>query len=618
MLNNCKNSHWGSGACSCEFTSSSGGVKPPYVSPRPSSYPGKVLTSANGYNSLFAGVGHSVTGEGEERIVRGWKMGKTAMARSLALGVFAGVAAAALILVCAEAATNGQAPGQLPGQPPGSIQNPPSAPLHLPHIGGAKQEQPRPETATEGQVCVLLWFDTEDYILPQSDDAAKRIAVFLTEQGVPATFKVVGEKARTLQRRQRQDVISALAQHEIGYHANTHSQHPTVAEYEANLDWDRGVEEFNRRERPGFDDVGRIFGKKPTAYGQPGSSWAPQVFPALQKWGVRVYLDDGKQVGLRGRPFWYGGLLNIFNLRDGEDFRPDATWSNLDAVKVRFHDAYDRLSSRKEGGVISIYFHPCEFIHQEFWDAANFSNGANPRPEKWKVPNMRPVADTERAFQFFEDLVKFLKSFPRVQFMTASRAAERLHDRAQMHVFSAEEVGAIAGQVSPEVTFQTGDSFDLSASEVFYVINKYLAGIVGRQGTGSVLLERTPYGPAPAPEPLTARLVVPWDQVARTIPDVQDELDKGGRIPSAVWLGSQSVPPESYLVAIAQAAQSIMQKGGMPDSVTFAPARLAASDYVADDSPDLWGWIIFPHGFHAPKMMSLAKLQAWTLKPATK
>jgi len=27
------------------------------------------------------------------------------------------------------------------------------------------------------------WFDTEDYILPQSDDAAKRLATFLTEQG---------------------------------------------------------------------------------------------------------------------------------------------------------------------------------------------------------------------------------------------------------------------------------------------------------------------------------------------------------------------------------------------------------------------------------------------------
>lgn len=62
-----------------------------------------------------------------------------------------------------------------------------------------------------GPVDFVLWFDTEDYILPASDDAVKRIADFLNGQGIRATFKVVGEKARTLERRHRRDVISALA-----------------------------------------------------------------------------------------------------------------------------------------------------------------------------------------------------------------------------------------------------------------------------------------------------------------------------------------------------------------------------------------------------------------------
>jgi peptidoglycan/xylan/chitin deacetylase (PgdA/CDA1 family) len=123
------------------------------------------------------------------------------------------------------------------------------------------------EPMAEGSVYVVLWFDTEDYILPQSDDAAKRVAEILSREGVRATFKVVGEKGRTLERRGRRDVIEALAQHEIGYHSNTHSQHPTVAEYESKLDWKEGAEEFTRRERPGFEDLRRIFGKAPTCYG---------------------------------------------------------------------------------------------------------------------------------------------------------------------------------------------------------------------------------------------------------------------------------------------------------------------------------------------------------------
>src|SRR5712664_3177975 len=59
-----------------------------------------------------------------------------------------------------------------------------------------------PEAQVEaGRVDLILWFDTEDYLLPADDDAAKRLAEMLTERGIRATFKIVGEKARTLARR---------------------------------------------------------------------------------------------------------------------------------------------------------------------------------------------------------------------------------------------------------------------------------------------------------------------------------------------------------------------------------------------------------------------------------
>jgi len=45
--------------------------------------------------------------------------------------------------------------------------------------------------------------------------------------------------------------------------------------YLSNLGWDEGVAEFEPpRESPGYDDVARIFGVKPTCYGAAGgSSW---------------------------------------------------------------------------------------------------------------------------------------------------------------------------------------------------------------------------------------------------------------------------------------------------------------------------------------------------------
>jgi hypothetical protein len=69
-----------------------------------------------------------------------------------------------------------------------------------------------PEKTLSAPIYVALWFDTEDYLLPASDDAAKRIAEMFTREGLRPTFKVVGEKARVLEQRQRTDVIAALAQ----------------------------------------------------------------------------------------------------------------------------------------------------------------------------------------------------------------------------------------------------------------------------------------------------------------------------------------------------------------------------------------------------------------------
>jgi hypothetical protein len=166
----------------------------------------------------------------------------------------------------------------------------------------------------DGPVYVALWFDTEDYIEPAADDAALRIARDLTGLGVRATFKIVGEKARVLEQRGRWDVVRALALHDIGYHSNFHSVQPTPALYLRDLGYVEGAAEFERREGAGALDLARIFGVRPSCYGQPGNSWAPQANAALRRMGIPVYLDEGSQVGLNDQPFWYGGLLHVYNM----------------------------------------------------------------------------------------------------------------------------------------------------------------------------------------------------------------------------------------------------------------------------------------------------------------
>src|SRR6266446_4857561 len=175
------------------------------------------------------------------------------------------------------------------------------------------------DASSPAEVDVILWFDTEDYLLPADDDACKRLAEMLTERKIRATFKLVGEKARVLEKRGRRDVIAALKKHDIGYHANFHSVHPTPSEYLAECGLLDGVAEFVRREGGGAADVRRIFGL-PTlsCYGQPGSSWGAQAIVGLRQIGVApsgvpCYVDEGTHVGLRGKPFWYAGALVVYD-----------------------------------------------------------------------------------------------------------------------------------------------------------------------------------------------------------------------------------------------------------------------------------------------------------------
>ena len=144
-----------------------------------------------------------------------------------------------------------------------------------------------------------------------------------------------------------------------------------------------------------------------------------------------------------------------------------------------------------------------------------------------------------------------------------------------MHVFSTEEVGAIAGQVDSNVSFQTADGLGLSASQVFYILNKYVAGTIRKGASDTLILDGTAYGPDSAGAPLTAQVIVPWSQVARTVLDVQDDLAKTGRIPSAIWLGSRQIPPESYLVGIAagSAEYPAKRRASRDGSVRSRPSR---------------------------------------------
>lgn len=472
----------------------------------------------------------------------------------------------------------------------------------------------RTTAQTNAPIYITLWFDTEDYVLPQSDDAAKRLAEMLTRLKVKATFKVVGEKARVLEQRQRQDVIAALKKHEIGYHSNLHSGQPTPAVYLQHAGWEDGSAEFYRREIQGIRDIERIFGVTPICYGQPGSSWASQTYPALKRLGVSMYLDESNQVGIDEQPFYYGGMLNVFKMRANAVRMDLGKPNNLADAQTEFQQAVERLRQRG-GGTLSIYYHPCEFVHREFWDGVNFRRGANPPRSEWKLPPTQTAAEIERNFRDFEQYVQFMQKQPGVQFVHCADLLKLYRDGAQTASFTVKDIATLAQAVQKEITFQPLNGFTVSAADSFGLLTAaYLARLDGK--SAPLKLQQL-YGPARSftasvggTKPTTIRQI----EFAETVKDVARFQQTHGRVPDEVWLGAQSIAPQDYLATLGAVLENWPTQ--LNATITLRQGKFTADRYVAEDSPKLWGWVIFPEGFHAPKLMEVARLQAWTLKPA--
>jgi hypothetical protein len=388
--------------------------------------------------------------------------------------------------------------------------------------------------------------------------------------------------------------------------------------YLQNAGWEDGRAEFRRREEQGVKDIERIFGVTPAAYGQPGSAWAPQTYPALRDMGIKVYLDEADHVGIDDQPFYYGGMLNIFKMRSNLVRMPLSGGASLAEGEATFNKVRASIVARG-GGTISIYYHPNEWVQTEFWDAVNFRHGANPPPSDWKKPGVRPAAETERAFADFEQFVRFMKSQRGVRFVTATDLASLYADRALSRSFGKDDLLHLARAAQKEITFQTFDGYALSSADAFALLTEAGAALVDRRtlpaATRLTLLD----GPVRAFSPSIGgrrSTTFQWAAFANAIRDTAAYCRAHRRVPDEVWIGAESLSPADYLATLGGVLERLITSGQIPAEVERRTGQYTADQYVAEDSPRLWDWIIFPEGFHAPRIMELARLQAWTLKVA--
>lgn len=237
---------------------------------------------------------------------------------------------------------------------------------------------------------LIISFDSEDYLTPQSADAELWWAQALTERGMRGSFQLVGELVRALRRWGRQDVLDAIALHEIGFHTDRHSQPPTHPEAVADLGLRDGIAHVLRSEAPGLATLADAFGRWPVSYCSPGDSWTPATLLAMARMGIEVFCND-KLRGFPRTPHWYCGLLVTSYDLDFQDFYEDGQYE-----EQAFERMFDALVAQTpDDGVVVLYTHPTRLVTSAFWDEA-FAQGRRRAIADCPPAPLRPAAQVAR------------------------------------------------------------------------------------------------------------------------------------------------------------------------------------------------------------------------------
>jgi len=287
---------------------------------------------------------------------------------------------------------------------------------------------------------VTFLLDVEDILSPAADDIARDVASALSDESVAATFCVVGERVRQWRQRRREDVVEALARHDVGYHSNLHSVHPTTVELLEHADWPEGVEAVRRSETPGVEAIRETFGCAPSCWGGPGNTWGPQVNEAALSMGIEAVVYAQTRVP-GGDVHRFAGLLMYPS--------GPAIGDHLLHHSRRWRRRLDRLCDEVRGSLSAgrqwcgvFLGHPSRVRHHGFWDDPGYARGANPTAGRVVLPRAKSDEQVRTALTNLRETVKRVREIPDVEVVTVREANERFRNAVEQPLSEAEAAEA--------------------------------------------------------------------------------------------------------------------------------------------------------------------------------
>jgi len=471
---------------------------------------------------------------------------------------------------------------------------------------------------------VTLTFDVEDYITPESHDTLKWLAEILTDENASGTFLIAGEKARALKREGRSDVIDAVRRHDIGFHSNYHSFHPTISEYLENLDWQSGCREIRNREIPGLRDVEKIFGKRTSCVAAPGASYGAQLVSVSGQLG-KAYMYS--PIYFPDKPAsWFCGTL-AFSGRSVFLADRDIGFDKLLAEDDKFQAGLDRLKlhleEQHEKGMdwVGIFCcHPTRVGSLEWWDNI-FLHGINPPRSEWKKPPLRTQEEMDTAKKNYKFLVKFLVSNKLIELKTV-RELIPLYS-ARKSVMGFEKIEEISMKALGHEQIHLDSEY--SSFEIILAMVDFLLGIRKSKRFKKSVALRKGLGLMEEPPELQNEFATDLSAVFQACKYVDSYVKRTGCLPSRILIDHKEAGIGSLYHLLAEAVTTISRRGntsvqplgGTTFKVKKADSYPCIPEAVYKEmSARIKSWTVHRDDLRPEKIIRHFRLQSWTLKPA--
>jgi peptidoglycan/xylan/chitin deacetylase (PgdA/CDA1 family) len=459
---------------------------------------------------------------------------------------------------------------------------------------------------------LVVTFDVEDYVTPEAeriDDIPKWLAEIMTEEGVAGTFFVIGEKARSLERRARRDVIAAMAKHDIGSHTNFGSIHPTVTEELEKAGWDDGTRRMREQESAGFAELERIFGVPVTILARHGGSYGPQLVAAL---GSMKAGYQGSPASLPGHDVvWFCGALNF-----------SAQYAGFDDAYYRddlFEPVFEKLKAElpeqaRKADVLALFAgHPTKIRAEEFWDL-NFYDGKNTEPGEWRMPRLRPQETMATAQKNFRRMMRWLKGRDDIE-ITTYRELMDLYS-GQKERMTREDLRAIAASVLKTRVLAPTEEF--SPAEAFVGLAQAITGYQEKGALPPSLDTVHPLGPLEMPPAQPEMARVKLEDVYGLAHEANELIGRTGTLPATLQAGNARVGTGS-LFSLFSAVYLDMDSGKPRpeyDVPAFEPYPRTNEAKIIGEVEGYKGWPVHRPDLDMSRIAEFTKLQLWTLKPA--